>query len=58
MFMFRPLNNLISFLDPLVGAVGCGVEITRLGATDLGVEVRAPLAREADTTLTWTSSAP
>jgi hypothetical protein len=32
MFTFRLLDDLISFLDPL------------LGATDLGAEVRAPLA--------------
>jgi hypothetical protein len=32
MFKFRLLDDLISFLDPL------------LGATDLGAEVRAPLA--------------
>jgi hypothetical protein len=43
--MFRPLDNLISFLDPLLGAI------------DLGAELRAPLAKETDTTLTWPSSA-
>jgi hypothetical protein len=31
-------------LDPLLGAIACGAEVTWLGATDLGAEVRAPLA--------------
>jgi hypothetical protein len=56
--MFRHLVNLISFLDPLLSAIDCGAEITRLGATDLGAEMRAPLAREVDMALMWTSSAP
>jgi hypothetical protein len=58
MFTFRPFDDLISFVDSLLGVIDCGVEITRLGATDLGAEVRAPLAREHDTTLTWPSPAP
>jgi hypothetical protein len=58
MFTFILLDDLISFLDPLLGAVGYGAEVTLLSATDLGAEVRAPLARDADTTSTWPSSAP
>jgi hypothetical protein len=26
-------------LDPKLGAIGCGAELTRLGATDLGAEL-------------------
>jgi hypothetical protein len=39
MFTFRPLDDLISFLNPLFGATGYGAEVTWLDA-----EVRAPLA--------------
>jgi hypothetical protein len=42
--MFRLLNNLISFLDHSFGTKGCGDEVIRLGATDLGAEVRPSLA--------------
>jgi hypothetical protein len=38
--MFRPLDDLISFLDPLLGVVGHGTEITLLGATVCGAEGR------------------
>jgi hypothetical protein len=44
MLKFRPLNDLISFLDPLLGAKGCDAEVTQLGAIDLGTEVRLSLA--------------
>lgn len=61
--MFKLINDLISFLNLLLRARNFTVEVTRrLGATDLGGEVRAPLAREtdtltreADTTPTWPS---
>jgi hypothetical protein len=32
-------------LDPLLGAVACGTEVTQLGAIGYGVEVRAALAQ-------------
>jgi hypothetical protein len=44
MFIFIPLDDLISSLDPLLGATACGAEVTQLGATYLGVEVCALLA--------------
>jgi hypothetical protein len=44
MFTFRPLDDLISFLDPLLDDTDCGAEVTRLGTIDLGAEVRALLA--------------
>lgn len=48
--MFKLLNDLISFLNLLLRARNFAVEVTRrLGATDLGGEVRAPMARETDT---------
>ena len=34
-----PSRDLNSSLDPGVGAMSSGVEVTRLGATDLGAEV-------------------
>jgi hypothetical protein len=43
MFTFIPLDDLISSLDPLLGATACGAEVTQLSAAYLGVEVRAPL---------------
>jgi hypothetical protein len=58
MFTFRLFDDLISFVDSLLGTIDCGAEVIRLGATDLGAEIRAPLAREHDTTLTWPSPAP
>jgi hypothetical protein len=36
---FRPLKNILVF-----GAKSCGAEVTQLGATDLGAEVRLLLA--------------
>ena len=37
--MFGPQGDLNSSLDPGVGAMTYGAEVTRLGATDLGSEV-------------------
>jgi hypothetical protein len=42
--MFRPLDNLIQILDPLLGAIGHGAEVTQLGAIDYGAEVCDSLA--------------
>jgi hypothetical protein len=44
--MFRPLEDLIPFLDPLLGVIACGAEVTRLGVTGCGAEVPAALASE------------
>ena len=44
-FTFRSLEDLILFLDPLLGAIGRGAEVTLLGAIGYGVEVSTPLAR-------------
>jgi hypothetical protein len=41
---FRPLNDVILFLGPLLAVKACGIEVTRLGATDLSTEVRPSLA--------------
>jgi hypothetical protein len=35
----------MSFLDPLLGAIGYGAEVTHLGAKGYGAEVRAALAQ-------------
>jgi hypothetical protein len=35
----------MSFLDPLLGAVAYGAEVTQLGAISYGAEVRAALAQ-------------
>jgi hypothetical protein len=35
----------MSFLDPLLGAIGYGAEVTQLGAIAYGAEVRAALAQ-------------
>jgi hypothetical protein len=35
----------MSFLDPLLGVVACGAEVTQLGAIGYGAEVRAALAQ-------------
>ena len=45
-FTFIPLDNLIPFLDPLLGVIGPGAKITLLGATDCGAEVCDSLSRE------------
>jgi hypothetical protein len=38
----------MSFLDPLLGAVACGAEVTQLGAIGYGAEVRTNGRRGAD----------
>jgi hypothetical protein len=35
----------MSFLDPLLGAIANGAEVTQLGAIGYGAEVRATLAQ-------------
>jgi hypothetical protein len=35
----------MSFLDPLLGAIANGAEVTQLGAIDYGAEVRATLSQ-------------
>jgi hypothetical protein len=35
----------MSFLDPLLGVVACGAEVTQLGAIGYGAEVRVALAQ-------------
>jgi hypothetical protein len=45
---FRPLKNLILFLDPLLGVVGLGTEMTLLAATAYNVEVCDLLAVRAN----------
>jgi predicted thioesterase len=35
----------MSFLDPLLGAIGYGAEVTHLGAIAYGAEVRVALAQ-------------
>jgi hypothetical protein len=44
-FTFRPQKNLMSFLDPLLGVIAYGAEVTHLGAIAYGAEVRAALAQ-------------
>jgi hypothetical protein len=43
----------MSFLDPLLGAVACGAEVTQLGAIAYGAEVRASLAQTDVVAPTW-----
>jgi hypothetical protein len=43
----------MSFLDSLLGAISYGVEVTQLGAIDLGAEVRAALAQSDVVAPTW-----
>jgi hypothetical protein len=45
-FMFGPLNNLMSFLDPLLGVMAHGAEVTHLGAMAYGAEVSSALATQ------------
>lgn len=45
-FMFGPLNNLMSFLDPLLGVMAHGAEVTHLGAMAYGAEVSSELATQ------------
>lgn len=44
--MFRPLDDLISFLDLLLGAMEYGAEVTLLNVIDYGAKVRASLDSE------------
>jgi hypothetical protein len=43
----------MSFLDPLLGAVAYGAEVTQLGAIGYGAEVRAALAQTDVVAPTW-----
>jgi hypothetical protein len=43
----------MSFLDPLLGAVACGAEITQLGAIGYDAEVHAALAQTDVVATTW-----
>jgi hypothetical protein len=43
----------MSFLDPLLGAVAYGAEVTQLGAISYDAEVRAALAQEDVVAPTW-----
>jgi hypothetical protein len=43
----------MSFLDPLLGAIANGAEVTQLGAIGYGAEVRAALAQTDVVALTW-----
>jgi hypothetical protein len=43
----------MSFLDPLLGAVAYGAEVTQLGAIGYGAEVRAALAHLERVASTW-----
>jgi hypothetical protein len=45
-FKFRPLHDLIPFLDPLLDAIGIDAEITCLGSMSYGAEVPAVSASE------------
>jgi hypothetical protein len=40
-------------LDPLLGAVACGAEVTQLGAIGYGAEVRDALAQTDVVAPTW-----
>jgi hypothetical protein len=43
----------MSFLDPLLGAVACGAEVTQLGAIGYSAKVRAALAQTDVVAPTW-----
>jgi hypothetical protein len=43
----------MSFLDPLLGAIANGAEVTQLGAIGYGVEVRITLAQTDVVAPTW-----
>jgi hypothetical protein len=43
----------MSFLDPLLGAIDNGAEVTQLGAIDYGAKVRAALAQTDIVAPTW-----
>jgi hypothetical protein len=56
--MFGPLDDLMSFLDPLLGAIYYGVEVTQLGAIVYGAKLSDALDSPAALALRWWSSAP
>jgi hypothetical protein len=43
----------MSFLDPLLGAVACGAEVTQLDAIGYGAKVRVALAQTDVVAPTW-----
>jgi hypothetical protein len=43
----------MSFLDPLLGALGYGAEVTQLGAIAYGAEVHVVLAQTNVVAPTW-----
>jgi hypothetical protein len=43
----------MSFLDPLLGVVAYGAELTQLGVIGYGAEVRVALAHTAVVASTW-----
>jgi hypothetical protein len=43
----------MTFLDPLLGAIANGAEVTQLGALGYGAEVRVTLAQTDVVALTW-----
>ena len=43
----------MSFLDPLLGAVACGAEVTQLGAIGYDAEIRDALAQTDVVAPTW-----
>jgi hypothetical protein len=45
------------FLDPLLGVIGHGAEVTQLGVIGYGAEIPSALALSAALALTWHSSA-
>jgi hypothetical protein len=48
-----PKKILMSFLDPLLGAVAYGAEVIQLGAIGYGAEVRVALAQTDVVAPTW-----
>jgi hypothetical protein len=48
----------MSFLDPLIGAIGYGVEVTQLNVIVYGAKVPGALDSLAALVLMWPSSAP
>jgi hypothetical protein len=51
--MFGPNENLMSFLDPLLGTIAYSAEVTQLDATGYGAEIPATLAQPEDVAPTW-----
>jgi hypothetical protein len=52
-YTFEPYKILIAFLDPLLGAIACGAEVTQLGAIGYGAEVRLRWHNPDAVALTW-----